>query len=166
MTQQQIHIDKAEKDDSDAIWNIFSQIIKNENNTYVYPPETTKEEAMFLWAGPATETYVAKIGANIVGAYYLRPNHHGHGSHVANAGFIVDPGYRNHGVGKTMAFHAMDKAKKEDYSAMQFNAVVSSNSRAVKLWESLGFKIIGTVPKGFYQKDAGLIDLLIMHKFL
>ena len=98
--------------------------------------------------------------------YTIRPNLAGLGSHVANAGFMVHPHYRNMKLAQAMGAHALAEAKKLGYLAMQFNVVVSTNERAVYLWQKLGFKIIGTVPQAFNHRTNGLVDIHIMHRFL
>lgn len=102
----------------------------------------------------------------IVGVYYLRPNQSGGGNHVANAGFMVFEKARGKGIARSMANHALGIAKQLGFEAMQFNFVVSSNIVAVKLWQSLSFEIVGTIPKGFKHPNGNKVDALVMHKFL
>ena len=96
----------------------------------------------------------------------IKPNYHGRGSHVANATYMVKSEWRGRGIGRKLGEHSLAAARELGYLAMQFNAVVSSNEVAVKLWQRLGFSIIGTVPKGFQEARMGLVDLYIMHRFL
>jgi len=49
---------------------------------------------------------------------------------------------------------------------MQFNFVVSTNKRAVKLWSSLGFEIVGRLPRAFEHPELGLVDALVMYREL
>ena len=49
---------------------------------------------------------------------------------------------------------------------MQFNAVIETNESAVRLWRSLGFRVIGTVPDAFAHPVHGLVGMHIMHKSL
>lgn len=149
-----------------GIWEIFNLVIST-GDTYIYPPSTTKAQARKIWIKERI-CYVArdKKTGNIIGTYTLRPNVVGLGSHVANAGFMVHPHYRNQKIGQAMGEHALIEAKKLGYLAMQFNVVVSTNERAVYLWQKLGFKIIGTVPKAYKHAHNGLVDIHIMHRFL
>jgi len=110
--------------------------------------------------------YVAVEGEQIVGSYYLKPNQPGLGSHIANAGFMVAEGQSGKGIGRTMGLHALEEARRTGFQAMQFNFVVSTNTRAVALWQSLGFSIIGTVPQAYRHRMLGLVDIHIMHRFL
>jgi GNAT superfamily N-acetyltransferase len=102
----------------------------------------------------------------IVGTAEIHPNQPAAGSHVANAGFMVAPSAAGRGVGRALANRVLEIAATDGYLAMQFNAVVETNAAAIRLWESLGFTIIGTVPKAFRHPDLGLVGLHIMHKFL
>ncbi len=159
-----IEIRRATESDFHAIWEIFHRVVAK-GDTYPYAPDTTQEEAHSLWMSGSVETYVASESGKIVGTYILKPNQPGLGSHVANAGFMVDPEYQGKGVGKTMAEHAIKRAKERGFLAMQFNFVVSTNP-AVALWKKLGFVIVGTLPKGFRHQNLGLVDAYVMHRFL
>lgn len=158
---------KSSPEDFDhGIWEIFRQVVST-GDTYLYPPETTKAQARKIWLKDRVCYIVRdKTTGFIIGTYTIRPNKEGLGSHVANAGFMVHPHYRNHKIGQAMAAHALIEAKKLGYEAMQFNVVVSTNERAVYLWQKIGFKIIGTVPKAFHHKIHGKVDIHIMHRFL
>lgn len=160
-----IEIRKADVSDWDAIWPIFQAVV-SQGDTYVYAPDTTKEEAFSLWMLPAVSTYVAQEADSIVGTYLLKPNQPGLGSHVSNAAFMVKPDCSGRGIGRAMAYHALKEAQAAGYAAMQFNIVVSSNERAVALWKSLGFTTIGVIPKAYQHQRLGLVDAYIMHKFL
>lgn len=158
---------KAEEKDFDhGIWEIFKHVTST-GDTYLYPPETTKAQARKIWL-KSRVCYVAKdkVTGQIIGTYTIRPNKEGLGSHVANAGFMVHPQHRNRKIGQAMGAHALIEAKKLGYDAMQFNVVVSTNERAVYLWQKMGFKIIGTVPQAFNHKTHGKVDIHIMHRFL
>jgi 8-oxo-dGTP pyrophosphatase MutT (NUDIX family) len=86
------------------------------------------------------------------------------GSHVANASFMVDPRWQDRGVGRKLAQHCLHEAWARGYLAMQFNFVVSTNTRAVRLWESLGFNIVGTLPKVFRHRQLGDVDAYVMFR--
>ncbi len=162
---KEIKIRLANLDDFEGIWKIFKDVIAT-GDTYVNRPETTMEEGRAKWFAPNIKTYVAVINDKIVGAYFLRSNHPDLGSHVSNAGFIVDKNTRGMGVGKSLVNHALDNARNLGYKAMQFNFVVSTNTVAVNLWKSAGFRIIGTVPNGYHHKQLGFVDSYIMFREL
>jgi GNAT superfamily N-acetyltransferase len=149
-----------------AIWG-FMQPILAAGDTYCWPPDTSEEAARVWWMGkPGGRVFVAVEAGAVVGTAELHPNQPGPGSHVANAGFMVSPTAAGRGVGRALAHHVLGVATQEGYAAMQFNAVVETNQPAVRLWESLGFTILATVPESFRHPDRGLVGLHIMHKLL
>ncbi len=162
---KEIIISSAKKEDFDDIWRIFLQVIAG-GQTYVNDENTTKKDAYEKWFSESAKTFVAKLDDEIVGAYLLRPNQVGRGSHVANASYIVDENKRGFGIGKSLANHSIETATDFGYKAIQFNFVVSTNIAAVNLWKSVGFRIIGTVPSGFKHKTLGFVDAYIMFREL
>ena len=157
MEVHMIEIRRATESDFHAIWEIFHRVVER-GDTYPYAPDTPQEEAHSLWMSGSVETFVASSAGKMVGTYILKPNQPGLGSHVANAGFMVNPEYQGRGIGKTMAEHAIKTAGERGFLAMQFNFVVSTNQTAVTLWKKLGFVIVGTLPKVFRHQELGLVD--------
>lgn len=155
----------ARDSDADSIWAIFHEIVRR-GDTYAYDPVSTREDAHAIWMSPTAATYVAEIDGEVVGTYILKPNQPGLGSHVANAGYMVQQGRQGHGVGRAMCEHSMTEARHAGFLAMQFNFVVSTNERAVNLWQQLGFAIVGTLPRAFRHSELGLVDAYVMHRFL
>jgi GNAT superfamily N-acetyltransferase len=151
-------------EDFEAIWEIFQSVI-TAGDSYIYPESISREEATTVWFG-GTTTFVAKEGGVVVGVYVIRDNKTGRGSHICNAGFMVSPNHRGKGIGRMLGLHALEEAKKLGYHAMQFNVVVSTNTVAVKLWQSIGFKILCTIPEGYRHKEKGLVDMYIMYQKL
>ena len=156
-----VKIRPADISDFQEIWRIFQVVIAG-GDTYVNDEETSEEEAKEKYFGKSVKTFVAEIDGKIVGCNFIKPNRVGRGSHVANAGFIVDQNHRGQGIGKALALHSIAAAKELNYRAIQFNFVVSTNIVALKLWKSVGFKIIGTATKAFKHKDLGYVDAHIM----
>ena len=111
-------------------------------------------------------TYAAYDDGEPVGTYYIKPNQPGLGSHVCNAGYMVAPRARGKGIGRAMCLHSLDEARKLGFKAMQYNLVVCTNRGAVKLWQDLGFKIIGRLPKVFNHSQKGLVDAFVMYQWL
>ena len=155
----------AEAGDRDAIWEIFRATIAP-GDAFVYDPATSREEAFAYWFAPGTQTYVAQHDGKIVGSYLLKPNYPGLGNHVANASFMVDPAARGFGVGRAMGEHCLSEARGLGYRAMQFNLVISTNESAVHLWQALGFRIVGTLPRVFRHATKGLVDAYVMFRWL
>jgi GNAT superfamily N-acetyltransferase len=160
-----ITIRRAVPDDADAIWSIFQAVVAG-GDTYVFAPDTPREEALDYFLGPNMQSWVAEVDGQVVGMYKLIPNRRDLGSHVANASFMVHPSAHGRGVGRAMGEHCLREAKRAGYLAMQFNFVVSTNESAVHLWQALGFKILATLPKAFNHARLGLVDAYVMHRFL
>jgi GNAT superfamily N-acetyltransferase len=149
----------------DAIWSIFHAVVAP-GDSYVFDPQTPREEALAHWFGPDTHTYVAESDAQVVGTYILKPNQPALGSHVANAAFMVWPAARGWGVGRRMGEHCLAEARRLGFRAMQFNCVVSTNEAAVRLWQQLGFQIVGTLPGAFRHAQRGYVDAYVMFQTL
>jgi len=155
----------ATAEDWPAMWSIIAAVIAR-GDSYTLDPQTPEAEAREYWTGPGVATYVMEMDGEIVGTYALRANQRGLGSHVANAGYMVRPGRFGRGIGALLCEHSLVEARAAGFEAMQFNAVVSTNVRAVALWQRLGFAIVGTVPRAFRHLELGYVDLHVMHRFL
>jgi Sortase and related acyltransferases len=151
--------------DRDAIWNIFHEIIAA-GDTYAFDPRMSREEALAYWFRTDTHTYVAEKEGRLVGTYVLRPNESGPGSHVANAAFMVARDAEGAGVGRRMAEHCLSEARRMGFRGMQFNFVISTNTRAIHLWNQLGFEIVGTLPGAFQHPEKGYVDVYVMYRSL
>lgn len=155
----------ATKADRDAVWKIFREVVAV-GDTYALDPHMSRQKALDYWFGADTQTYVAASAGRVVGTYILRPNQSGGGSHVANAAFMVAPDARGQGIGRAMGEHCLNEARRLGFRAMQFNFVVSTNESAVRLWQNLGFKIVGTLPSAFRHPEKGYIDVYVMYRSL
>lgn len=145
------------------VWPIVRDVI-GAADTFALDPSMTSAQAYAMWVKPAPGTTVVAIEDNrILGTAQLGPNRYGPGAHVATASFMVDVQARGRGVATALCQHALAWAGKNGYAAMQFNAVVESNRSAVRLYERLGFRIIGTVPRAFAHPELGRVGLHIMH---
>jgi L-amino acid N-acyltransferase YncA len=148
-----------------GMWAIFKEVISH-GDTYTYAPDMKEGAAKAIWIEGDCHPYVVKRGKSVVGTFTIRTNKPGFGDHVANAGYMVHKDYRGQGIAQTMCNYSLKEAKKLGYDAMQFNFVVSSNLPAVKLWQKMGFKIVGTVPKAFRHASLGPTDVYIMYRSL
>lgn len=158
-----IAIREAEERDRDAIWEIFHAVVAA-GDTYVFAPETPREEALAYWFPADGRTYVAEHEGRVVGTYVLRPNRPGLGSHVGNASYMVSASARGLGAGRAMGEHSLAEARRLGYRAMQFNFVVSTNTAAVALWKSLGFEVVGVLPGAFRHSTLGYVDAYVMFR--
>lgn len=157
----EINIRAATESDHDAIWEIFREVIAT-GETYPIDPQIPRERALAYWFKPNAHVSVAESDGKIVGSYTLHPNQSGGGAHVANAGFIVSKEVRGQGTGRAMGEHCLKEARRLGFRAMQFNFVVSTNESAVKLWQTLGMKIVGTLPGAFRHPEKGYVDVYVM----
>jgi GNAT superfamily N-acetyltransferase len=166
----ELNIREAEAGDWAAIWPFWHRIVAA-GETYHWDPDTDERTAETLWMHPPpARVYVAEDGTEdagrVVGSALLKPNYATLGDHVANAGFMVDPDAGGRGIGRRLAEHVLDEARRQGYRAMQFNAVVESNVGAVALWRSLGFGIVGTVPEAFRHARLGPVGVHVMYRRL
>ena len=151
--------------DASAIWRIIEPVIRD-GETYALDRDLGEAEAVAYWMGADRETFVAEEDSAILGTYYLRPNQSGGGAHVCNCGYVTAIEASGRGVATAMCRDSLERARERGYHAMQFNFVVSTNTRAVDLWQSLGFHEIGRVPGGFLHPRAGYVDALILFREL
>lgn len=162
-TTPSLTIHQAAAVDDDAIWRVIEPVFRA-GETYPLPRDISRTDGLAYWHTPGHEVFVAKHQGQIVGSYYLRANTRGGGSHVANCGFIVAANAIRRGVARTMCAHSLDRARERGFTAMQFNFVISSNERAVRLWKSCGFTIVGTLPEAFAHPARGLVDAYVMYR--
>ncbi len=154
--------------DWSEIWPVVREVVAA-GDTYMYPPDLDEARARAAWLLDGTGrrvTYVATDGGAVLATAKLLPNHDGPGDHVANAAWMVAPWASGRGIGRRFAEFVLGEARRLGFSAMQFNAVVDTNERAIALWRSLGFEIVGTVPDAFRHPDAGLVPIHVMYRTL
>jgi len=151
----------ATPDDGAAIWSIIGPTIQA-GETYALDPALSGPDAIAYWLGPDRETFVAEEDGRILGTYYLRANQAGGGRHVANCGYMTSAAASGRGIARQMCEHSLGHARARGYKSMQFNFVVSTNERAVSLWQSLGFEIVGRLPGAFRHPSYDYVDALVM----
>jgi L-amino acid N-acyltransferase YncA len=160
-----MHIREATIADFDQIWPIFQSIVAA-GETYTYPRETTREQAISLWLETPRKTFVAEENGDILGTYYIKTNQPGGGAHVCNCGYMVSSAARGRGLASSMCEHSQQIARSLGYLAMQFNFVASTNEGALRLWTKLGFETVGRLPKAFNHPTQGYVDAMVMYKWL
>lgn len=160
-----MNIRAASATDFEQIWPIFHEIVAA-GDTYGYPRETTREQALAIWVGAPRKTFVVEEDGRVLGTYFIKTNQQGPGDHVCNCGYMVSASARGRGLATAMCEHSQQIARELGYRAMQFNFVAASNSRAIALWNTLGFATVGRLPQAFRHPSLGYIDALVMYKWL
>jgi ribosomal protein S18 acetylase RimI-like enzyme len=158
-------IRRANPSDAEAIAAIILPVIRA-GETYSLDRHMSEAETLAYWLGADKETFVAEDAGTILGTYYIRPNQAGGGRHVCNCGYMTSASATGKGVARRMCEHSLSYARSRGYRAMQFNFVVSTNDRAVRLWQSLGFAVVGRLPGAFLHPGEGYVDALVMYRRL
>jgi ribosomal protein S18 acetylase RimI-like enzyme len=160
-----IEIREAEPRDRDAIWEILEPTIRA-GETYTLPRDFTREQALEYWFAPGNEVFVAAAGAEVAATYFLRANQRGGGDHVANCGYMTGMRAAGRGLARAMCAHSLERARQRGFRAMQFNFVVGTNQRAIRIWQSFGFVTVGRLPGAFHHPKSGDVDALVMYRSL
>lgn len=156
----------AEPRDWPAIWRILEPVFRR-GDTHAFSSSITEAEARTVWMDVPQATLVAvDDSGDILGTYYIKANQSGGGAHVCNCGYVVSESARGRGIATQMCEHSQEHAVERGFRAMQFNLVVSTNEVAVRLWERLGFDVVGRLPGAFHHPDLGYVDALVMFKQL
>jgi ribosomal protein S18 acetylase RimI-like enzyme len=159
-----LSIRPAQSSDLDAIWSILEPVIRA-GDTYTLPNDLSREAALSYWLSDEHEVFVAEDD-DVLGTYYMRANQRGGGSHVANCGYMTASTACGRGVASAMCAHSLEHARGRRFRAMQFNFVVRTNERAVRLWQRHGFRIVGHLPKAFLHPELGYTDAYVMYREL
>jgi ribosomal protein S18 acetylase RimI-like enzyme len=160
-----IAIRSAARQDDEGIWQVLEPALRA-GETYTLPREMSRQDALAYWFSSGHETFLAERDGMIVGTYYLRANQRGGGAHVANCGYMTAQQETGRGVARAMCLHSLEVAHQRGFRAMQFNFVVSTNERAVRLWVALGFATVGRMPGAFLHPTLGYVDALVMYRAL
>ena len=151
--------------DDGALWTLLEPVFRA-GDTYAVDPDISREAALAYWCGAGREVFVAETGGGIVGSFYLVRNQAGGGGHVCNCGFVTGQQARGLGVARAMLAEALRTAENAGFRAMQFNFVISTNTRAIDIWQRAGFAIVGRLPGAFEHPVHGYVDALVMHRAL
>ena len=163
------HIRPYQESDWPMLWPIL-QATFAAGDTYTFSPESTEEEIHHVWIEVPAATFVACDDSDdtgrVTGTYYIKPNQPGLGAHVCNCGYVVAPDAQGKGIASAMCEHSQAEAIRMGFRAMQFNFVVATNERAIRLWEKHGFSIVGRLPGAFQHRRLGYVDAVVMFKQL
>ncbi|MBV4418408.1 GNAT family N-acetyltransferase [Clostridium tyrobutyricum] len=151
------YIDK----DIPYITRIWNNVVE-EAKAFPQIEKMSEKEAEIFFASQSF-TAVAVCDDQVLGLYILHPNNIGRCSHIANASYAVGVNYRGGHIGEKLVRHSMDKARKLNFSILQFNAVVSTNQSAIHLYEKIGFNPIGSIPDGYLLGDGRYTDIKLYY---
>jgi ribosomal protein S18 acetylase RimI-like enzyme len=160
-----LRIRAARAGDRDGIWAVLEPVMRA-GETYLLARDARREDVLGFWFAGGHEVFVAEEEGGIVGTYFLRANQGGGGSHVANCGYVTATKATGRGVASAMCTHSLERARAEGFRGMQYNFVVSTNERAVRLWKKHGFRIVGQLPGAFLHPLAGYVDAYVMYREL
>lgn len=156
----------AEPADAPVIWQLIAPAIRA-GETLAIDRDVSESAGVAYWLAPEKTVFVAQgEDGTLLGSYYLRSNNPGGGRHVANAGYVTAAHATGQGVARAMCAHSLAEAWARGYRAMQFNFVISTNTRAVALWRAMGFTIVGRLPGAFEHPSLGFVDALVMFRDL
>lgn len=155
----------ATPDDPPALWALLEPVIRA-GEEFAVPRDGTSADAFAYWMPPGSDVFVAEDAGEVVGSYFMRANQRGGGAHVANAGYVTAHHARGRGIARAMCRHSLAHARARGFRAMQYNFVVSTNERAVRLWQAMGFSIVGRLPGAFAHPTLGDVDALVLYQAL
>ena len=160
-----MHIRPATGADAAAIVDILLPIVRA-GETYALDRDMGSAQILAFWMAPDHAVFVAEVDGVVVGTYFCRANKAGGGRHVANCGYAAAAPASGRGVARAMAEHSFDHARAAGFRAMQYNFVIATNVRAVRLWLSLGFEEVGRLPGAFEHPTLGEVDALVLYRRL
>lgn len=154
-----ISVREYESEDLQAMINIWNEVVDDG----VAFPQTELLDDISGREFFASQTCCAVAEDNdsgkILGMYILHPNNVGRCGHICNASYAVASSVRGLGVGESLVKDCLNRAKSKGFGILQFNAVVKTNTAARKLYEKLGFTMLGVIPNGFLMKDGHYEDI-------
>lgn len=153
------------RQDFEKVYASFVEIAAA-GTSFAQEADLSRAEFELYWSGRGGEQWVACEGDVFLGAYTLRANQPGRGGHVATATYLVSERARGRGVGEALGLHSLERARALGFASMQFNLVVSTNGPAVRLWQRLGFRIVGVLPEVFEHPELGRVDAYVMFQSL
>ena len=161
----ELAIRPATSGDHAAIWALIEPVIRA-GETLALPRDMARDDALAFWTAAGNEVFVAEDAGAVVGSYFLHANQGGGGAHVAHCGYVTAQHAMGRGVARAMCRHSLDHARAGGFRAMQYNIVVSTNERAVRLWQAMGFAIVGRLPGAFAHPALGDVDAFVMFQTL
>ena len=152
VADERVDVDVLATEDLDDLFDIFAAVVAA-GEGYPQLPPLSREAFDSVWVNRVTAVVTARVDGRLAGAYYLKPNFPGRSAHIANAGYVVDARYRGRGIGRRLVEDSIARAPALGFDAIQFNLVYASNP-ARSLYEELGWREIGRIPRAAESDDA------------
>jgi len=152
-------------ENENQLYDIFRHVVDSGGQ---FPFEcNSKQEFHRQFLDAESNVYVCHPSSKeVLGGFYIKPNFSDRSRHIANAAYMVRETYRGQGIGTLLIKASLCIAKDLGFHAMQFNMVFSQNISAIKLYQKLGFKTIGTIPDAVLNPDGTYQDGYIMYRTL
>ncbi len=149
--------------DDEELFAIFQEVV---DTGCQFPYESSsREEFQTQFFGSTSQVYVCRSPqGHVIGGFYLKPNYSGRSGHIANAAYMIKSTHRRLGIGTLLINASLHIARSLGFVAMQFNRVLSENAGAIKLYEKLGFEIVGTIPNAIRNADGSFQDAYTMYR--
>jgi GNAT superfamily N-acetyltransferase len=145
-------LSQAGAHDHDELFAAYTQIVHS-GDGFPHEPPLTREAFDDYWIAHSSAVWIARVGAQLVGAYYVKPNFVGKAAHIANAGYFILSSHRGRGYGRRLVEHSLHEARRLGFDAMQFNLVFASNP-ARHMYRQMGFQELGRIPAAVGGEDA------------
>lgn len=155
-----LNVIKLEKDKLNDAIKIWNEVVQDGNAFPQTELLDTESGSDFFASQSFTGIAVDNDTNEVVGLYILHPNNVGRCGHISNASFAVKKNKRGQHIGEALVQDCLSTAKKLGFKILQFNAVVSTNLPALKLYEKMGFTRLGTIPNGFRMSDNNYTDII------
>ena len=149
----ELAVTEAGAGDEDELYRAFARVVAAGEGYPQAPGPLSLADFEDYWLDRKSLVAVARLGGDLAGSYYLKPNFPGRAAHIANAGYFVVPGLRGQGIGEALVRHSFEEARQLGFDALQFNLVFESNP-ARRLYERLGFQAVGRIPEAVDGEDA------------
>lgn len=149
-------------DDIDSMIQIWNEVVE-EGNAFPQEEYLDAGSGHAFFAEQSRCAVAEDESGRIAGLYILHPNNIGRCGHICNASYAVASGCRGLHAGESLVKDCLKQAGALGFKILQFNAVVAANIPARRLYEKLGFHLLGTIPDGFRMKDGHYEDICLYY---
>jgi DNA-binding MarR family transcriptional regulator/L-amino acid N-acyltransferase YncA len=164
LSQKGFTLNLFRPEDENGFYEVYKEVV--DSGTYFPFEDDSIEEFHRLFFSRTLQVYVCRSESEVIGGFYLRMNSIGRAKHIANAAYMIKSSHRGQGIGSLLVKASLQLAKRLGFQTMQFNLVLSQNTPATRLYQKLGFNIIGTIPEAICNPDGSYQDGYIMYRKL